>query len=87
MRFISLIFFACALPLCAVQDFDCVSKSDLHPPPPAVSRLYEAQAFNPTIPKVNVVTGEYCEEERDFVVAGAQPLSIRRFYNHQGYKD
>lgn len=32
-------------------------------------------------PKVNPVTGEYCEEEIDLVVAGSQPLSVRRFYN------
>ncbi len=32
-------------------------------------------------PKVNPITGEYCEEELDLVVAGAQPLSVRRFYN------
>ena len=33
-------------------------------------------------PKVNPITGEYSEEEVDLVVAGAQPLSLRRFYNH-----
>lgn len=32
-------------------------------------------------PKVNPITGEYCEEELDLVVAGCQPLSVRRFYN------
>ena len=32
-------------------------------------------------PKVNPVTGEYCEEELDLVVAGSEPLSVRRFYN------
>ena len=32
-------------------------------------------------PRVNPITGEYCEEELDLVVAGSQPLSIRRFYN------
>ena len=32
-------------------------------------------------PKVNPITGEYCEDELDLVVAGAQPLSVRRFYN------
>ncbi len=32
-------------------------------------------------PKVNPITGEYCEEELDLVVAGSQPLSVRRFYN------
>jgi hypothetical protein len=34
------------------------------------------------IPKVNPISGEYCEEEMDLMVAGSQPLSIRRFYNH-----
>jgi len=33
-------------------------------------------------PKVNPITGEYTEAEVDLVVAGAQPLSVRRFYNH-----
>ncbi|MFN0065350.1 MAG: DUF6531 domain-containing protein [Chlamydiales bacterium] len=32
-------------------------------------------------PKVNPITGEYCEEEVDLVVAGSEPLSVRRFYN------
>lgn len=32
-------------------------------------------------PTVNPITGEYCEEEADLVVAGCQPLSVRRFYN------
>lgn len=38
--------------------------------------------FLPQIPKVNLITGEYCEDECDLVVAGVEPLSIRRFYNH-----
>ncbi|MCC5832531.1 MAG: RHS repeat-associated core domain-containing protein [Chlamydiales bacterium] len=38
-------------------------------------------------PKVNPVTGEYCEEEIDLVVAGSQPLSLRRFYNHTTPED
>jgi YD repeat-containing protein len=33
-------------------------------------------------PKVNPISGEYCEEEMDLVVSGSQPLSLRRFYNH-----
>jgi RHS repeat-associated protein len=33
-------------------------------------------------PKVNPITGEYCEEEADLIVAGSQPLSVRRFYSH-----
>lgn len=32
-------------------------------------------------PKVNPVTGEYCEEEVDLIVAGSEPISIRRYYN------
>ncbi|MCB1181735.1 MAG: hypothetical protein KDK55_06940 [Chlamydiia bacterium] len=36
---------------------------------------------NKITPKVNPITGEYCEEELDLVVAGCQPLSVRRFYN------
>lgn len=32
-------------------------------------------------PKVNPVTGEYCEEELDLVVAGSEPLSVRRYSN------
>lgn len=39
------------------------------------------------IPKVNPLTGEYCEEECDLIVAGSQPLSLRRFYNHFGPLD
>jgi len=33
-------------------------------------------------PKVNPITGEYCEDEVDLVVVGSEPLSVRRFYNH-----
>lgn len=32
-------------------------------------------------PKVNPITGEYEEQELDLVVAGSQPVSVRRFYN------
>ena len=32
-------------------------------------------------PRVNPITGEYCEEELDLVVAGSQPISVRRFYS------
>lgn len=32
-------------------------------------------------PKVNPITGEYCEEEVDLVVAGSTPISVRRFHN------
>lgn len=42
----------------------------------------ERSSFLPQIPKVNLATGEYCEETCDLVVAGSEPISIRRFYNH-----
>lgn len=53
-------------------------------PPPAAFSLNELSTFIPQIPKVNVVTGEYCEEECDLVIAGIEPLSYRRFYEHNG---
>src|ERR1700722_575946 len=56
-------------------------------PPPAVFATKELSTFMPQVPKVNVITGEYCEEVYDLVVAGIEPLSIRRFYSHQGHKD
>ena len=33
-------------------------------------------------PKVNPMTGDLIEEEADLIVAGIEPLSVRRFYNH-----
>ena len=33
-------------------------------------------------PKVNPITGDLIEEEADLVVAGCEPLSVRRFYSH-----
>lgn len=33
-------------------------------------------------PNVNPITGDLIEEEADLVVAGVEPLSARRFYNH-----
>ncbi|MCH9608833.1 MAG: hypothetical protein S4CHLAM45_07450 [Chlamydiales bacterium] len=75
------IFFALVVSTLVAQDNTFVK------PPPAVFDHREVSAFLPQIPKVNVITGEYCEEEVDFVVAGIEPLSIRRFYNHQGYKN
>jgi len=50
------------------------------PPVPCAPR--EKSTFLPQVPKVNLVTGEYCEEACDLVVAGSEPLSLRRFYNH-----
>lgn len=45
---------------------------------------YPATEHFSITPRVNVVNGEYLEEEIDLVVAGSQPLSIRRFYGHNG---
>lgn len=45
---------------------------------------YPQTSHYPVTPKVNVITGEHLEEEVDLVVAGCQPLSIRRFYSHKG---
>lgn len=42
----------------------------------------ERSTFLPQIPKVNLATGEYFEDSCDLVVAGSEPISIRRFYNH-----
>lgn len=38
-------------------------------------------------PKVNPITGEYSEEELTLVIAGGEPLSVRRFYNHRAPYD
>jgi len=56
-------------------------------PPPATFSPKEFSTFNPQLPKVNVITGEYCEEECDLIIAGIEPLSYRRFYGHHGHKD
>ena len=45
------------------------------------------QTHSSFFPKVNPITGEYNEEETDFIVAGCQPLSFRRFYNHLNSPD
>ncbi len=37
--------------------------------------------------KGNLTTGEYCEEACDLVVAGSEPISIRRFYAHASAHD
>lgn len=57
----------------------------LLPPSPVFSPT-EQVPFLPHVPKVNVITGEYCEGEADLIVAGAEPLSLRRFYSHLGEK-
>ena len=71
------IFMETSLPMAAsFDDFDksCAS--------PAAFQMADTVHFAPELPKVNVSTGEYVEEAVDLVVAGAQPLSLRRFYNH-----
>ncbi len=32
--------------------------------------------------QVNVISGEFAQQEVDIIIAGAEPLSLRRFYNH-----
>ncbi|NGX53296.1 MAG: tRNA(Glu)-specific nuclease WapA [Chlamydiae bacterium] len=39
-------------------------------------------APTPTVSNVNLITGDYIEDEVDLVVAGVTPISLRRFYNH-----
>lgn len=56
-------------------------KAGLLTPQPLFTPI-EKSAFLPQVPKVNLVTGEYCEDACDLIVAGIEPLSIRRFYNH-----
>src|ERR1700733_12329890 len=68
-------------------DFAVSRENGVLTPPPAAFNPIEATTFNPQLPKVNVITGEYCEEECDLIIAGAEPLSYRRFYGNQGYKD
>lgn len=51
-------------------------------PPPAVSQSNDA-----LVSKVNVVTGEYVDQACDLVVAGCEPLSLRRFYGHLSHHD
>ncbi|MCH9625856.1 MAG: hypothetical protein S4CHLAM123_10400 [Chlamydiales bacterium] len=76
---LAFLFFAKVASLSAVEGL-------LSPPPPVFVHK-EISSFLPHIPKVNIITGEYHEEEVDFVVAGGEPLSIRRFYNHRGHKN
>ncbi len=63
------------------------SAQGLLSPPPAIFAHKEISSFLPQIPKVDVITGEYHEEEIDFLVAGSEPLSLRRFYSHLGHKN
>ncbi|MCH9625149.1 MAG: hypothetical protein S4CHLAM123_03180 [Chlamydiales bacterium] len=62
------------------HSFDCKLQGEFSPAP--LFAPMEGSTFLPQIPKVNLVTGEYCEDECDLVIAGVEPLSIRRFYNH-----
>ncbi|NGX54830.1 MAG: hypothetical protein KR126chlam2_00450, partial [Chlamydiae bacterium] len=41
----------------------------------------EQEALPDFLPKVNVVTGDYIDDEQDLIVAGAEPLSVTRFYS------
>nr|MCH9703851.1 hypothetical protein [Chlamydiota bacterium] len=52
-------------------------------PPPLEFRPVEQPSCSPL--KVNVITGEYHDASCDLVSPGVQPLSYRRFYNHQGH--
>ncbi len=57
-------------------------------PPPGVPVIDRRENFPVTshfqlTPRVNVITGENLEEEQDLVIAGSDPLSLRRFYGHQ----
>ncbi|MCH9610756.1 MAG: hypothetical protein S4CHLAM81_08030 [Chlamydiales bacterium] len=52
-------------------------------PPPLEFKPVEQPSCSPL--KVNVITGEYHDETCDLVSPGVQPLSYRRFYNHQGH--
>jgi YD repeat-containing protein len=70
-----------------VFDFQASEESDFADPPPPVFIPNELSTFNPQLPKVNIISGEYCEEECDLIVGGIEPLSYRRFYGHQEYKD
>ena len=96
---LAVLFFIKVSPLLALEEeFDVDVYADffnmeasrdegvLSPPSPVFTHM-EIPSFLPQIPKVNVITGEYHEEEVDFVVAGSEPLSIRRFYSHLGHKN
>jgi len=52
---------------------------DFLAPPPAVFQAREVMAINPNVPKVNVITGEYCDEECDLVVAGTTIMEFTIF--------
>src|ERR1700722_4581894 len=86
-RLLILIFcLTCSLSLIAQEciknehPFDYKAQGN-YPPAPLFSPK-ERATFLPQVPKVNLITGEYCEEACDLIVEGIEPLSIRRFYNH-----
>lgn len=45
------------------------------------------QAALPLFSDVNLLTGEYVNKSSDFVVAGAEKISVTRFYNHLSAHD
>lgn len=53
-------------------------------PTPNASVYVQTSAL---FPKVDPVSGEYQEASCDLIVAGCEPLSLRRFYNHMSYPD
>ena len=55
---------------------------DIDPTSPSQSAPGEQSTLPDFLPKVNVVTGDYMEEDLDFTVAGSEPITIRRFYSH-----
>lgn len=77
--------FAFANASAGLMELECNTQENVFSPP-SVSQK-EISNFASAFPKVNVITGEYCEEECDLIVTGIEPLSFRRFYEHLGYKD
>lgn len=78
MRWVFLLLVS--LPLCAEKLPQAVYGS-----PPEISNKqtrFPLSSYVKITPRVDVISGEYLEEACDLVVAGSQPLSVRRFYNH-----
>jgi RHS repeat-associated protein len=80
MKILVLLFVVCNTWLGA-NPWDLQTSAGRPPTPPPTFAAKESTAFA-HLPKVNVITGEYCEEALDLQIAGIEPLSIRRFYNH-----
>lgn len=83
MRFLFVALVACCF-ICAVYGeegfLECkASRVEADSSGPGV---FEPEEILASLSKVNVVTGEYCDEECDLVVAGIEPLSLKRFYSH-----